>query len=423
MNDKNKLRNDLTAIEQKLKNYESMQLKLDMSRGKPSTEQLDSITKLFQQVRFDSYLSEDGQDVRNYGSLFGIPEMRKIFAELLQCSMEDVWCISHSSLTIEYDLLLKHMLFPISDENEAWSKQENIRFLCPVPGYDRHHMMLEQLGIEMIPITITDTGIDMDEVEDLVANDSLIKGIWLVPMYSNPSGTNYSEETLRRLLRMQAASDFRIFADMAYMVHHLYDDKQALVYPLLQWAEEEGNPNRMYLFSSTSKITYAGGGIASLATSEFNRKWLQPKISAQMISADKVNQLRHAKLFSEVASVEEIMRMHADILRPKFECLLEVLETNLQSDALATWTYPLGGYFVSIDLTCASAKEVYNMCKNLGITLTNAGSCFPYGIDPDDKNLRLAPSYPSVDELQLAMQVFCDVVKYLSVKGKIEALA
>lgn len=403
----------LEDIKKKLQTYKKLDLDLNMARGKPSPEQLDYVTALFESVTIESFISEEGIDVRNYGGLYGLIELRRVFGSMLQIDPGSVWCLSSSSLTIEYDLLSRLMLFPLPGQNRAWKDLDELKFLCPVPGYDRHFNMLESFGIKMIPVPMNDEGPDMDVIENLCKNNPSIKGIWTVPMYSNPTGQSYSEKTLRRLLSMKAADDFRLFADMAYVVHHLHDNpaEQDKIYPILDIAREEGHPDRVFVFASTSKMTYAGAGIACLATSENNRDWLLPSLKSQMISADKVNMLKHARLFRKLGGVESLMKAHAGLLRPKFDMVLSTFEKQLGSAGIASWTRPKGGYFVTIWVYPGTASLVYARCKELGLTITDAGACFPYGKDPEDCALRIAPSYPNLDELKEAINLFCLVVQ------------
>jgi aspartate/methionine/tyrosine aminotransferase len=405
--------NLLTEIEKKLQTYKDLNLDLNMARGKPSPEQLDHVTTLFKNVSMDNFMSEEGIDVRNYGGLYGLIELRRVFGSMLKIEPESIWCLSSSSLTIEYDLLSRLMLFPLPGQSKAWRDLDEVKFLCPVPGYDRHFNMLDSFGIKMIPVPMNDEGPDMDVVEDLCKKDSSIKGIWTVPMYSNPTGQSYSEKTLRRLLSMEAAEDFKVLADMAYAVHHLHDDpaEQDPVYPLLDLAREEGHPDRVFVFASTSKMTYAGAGVACLATSEKNRTWLLPSLKSQMISADKVNMLKHARLFRSLGGVESLMKAHAKVLGPKFELVIKAFDEKLGPTGIATWTRPKGGYFVTIWVYPGTASKVYARCKELGLSITDAGACYPYGKDPEDSALRIAPSYPHMDELREAINLFCLVVR------------
>lgn len=410
---------EISILSRELDKLKDEHLSLNMARGKPSPAQLDYVDSCFAALDYSVHTSADGTDCRNYGELYGLRELREIFAELLKCDPERVWCLGSSSLTIMYDLMTRCLLFPLPGAEEGWLKQGKVRFLCPVPGYDRHFNICEVLGIEMIPIELKEDGPDMDKVEELCASDPLIKGIWLVPMYSNPDGTSYSEEVLRRLFRMKAAEDFRIFADMAYCAHHLReaDEERAPLYPLLELAKEEGHEDRVFIFASTSKITYAGGGTACAAMSEKNQAWLKPSLSAQMISANKMNMLRHVQLFRRAGGIDNMMKEHRRILRRKFELAQEVLDACLGPYEIASWTKPLGGYFITAKVWPGTAKAVVRRCRELGITLTPAGSVFPYGKDPKDEYIRLAPSYPETDELKKALEVFSLVCRAEALKA------
>lgn len=405
---------ELAFLEAELSAVESLNLQLNMARGKPSPAQLDYVDSCFAKVDYTRHISEEGVDCRNYGELFGIVEMRRLFAELLKTETERVWCLGSSSLTIMHDVLCRCMLFPLPGSDKPWLKYDQARFICPVPGYDRHFAITENFGVDMIPVPITDEGLDTEKIAAMCAEDPTIKGMWLVPMYSNPDGTSFSEKQLRQLFSMKAAPDFRIFADMAYCAHHLNepDEPRAPLFPLLRLAEEEGNPDRVFIFASTSKITYAGGGIACLAASEGNQAWLKPRLAAQMISADKLNMLRHAEVIEAAGGIDAMMKPHRRILREKFELLDAMLRENLAPYGIASWRKPLGGYFVALNLYPGTAKALVSRCRALGVQLTAAGSVFPYGQDPDDSCIRLAPSFPETDELKEAIRVVCLAARY-----------
>ena len=399
----------LLEVQEKLKQASSKNLQLNMARGNPSLQQINMVSDLFEELTLETYNNKEGMDVRNYGGLYGILEMRELFSDLLKCSEEEVWCISSSSLTIEYDILSRLRLFPLPGQNTPWPGENQVKFLCPVPGYDRHYNMLQQLGYEMIPIPMHKAGPDMEQVKALCKNDPSIKGIWIVPLYSNPTGTSYSEEVLYDLLEMDAAPDFRIFADMAYVVHHLYEkeEEQDPVYPLLPMAREAKNPDRIFLFASTSKMTFPGAGVACLATSAANQSWLLPSLSAQMISSDKFIMWKHYHVFKQLGGVQKLMARHANLLRPKFELVLNTLEEHLGPLGIATWTKPRGGYFITVTVYPHTATATYNRCKELGVSLTHASACFPYGNNPEDNSMRIAPSYPSLDALAQAIEIYC----------------
>lgn len=405
-------------LDRKIEEVKALGLDLNMARGKPAPAQLDVVDSRFAQLDYSVHTSPSGVDCRNYGELYGLKEMREIFGELLQCSYERVWCLGSSSLTIMYDLMTRCLLFPLPGAEKSWREQGQISFLCPVPGYDRHFNICETLGIKMIPIPLNEEGPDMAAVEQICAADPSVKGIWLVPLYSNPDGTSYSKEVLTRLFSMKAAPDFRIFADMAYCAHHLReaDEERAEVFPLLDLAQAAGHEDRVFVLASTSKITYAGGGVACLAMSENNQRWMLPSLAAQMISADKMNMLRHVQLFSAAGGIDNLMKDHRRILRAKFELTLEKLAEDLAPYGIASWTKPLGGYFISIKVWPGTAKAVVDACRGLGVVLTKAGSTFPYGADPNDEYLRLAPSYPEPDELEEAIKVFSLVARREALK-------
>lgn len=401
----------LTELSAKYEEVKAKGLKLDMSRGKPEASQLSVSEELLKAVsRDDDCFAENGFDCRNYGVLDGIPEAKRLFAEILDVADANVLVGGASSLNLMYDEIARAMLFGVVGGEKPWKDQGKIKFLCPVPGYDRHFAICELMGIEMINIPMTCDGPDMDMIESLVANDESIKGIWCVPKYANPNGCVYSDETVRRFAALKPkAKDFRIFWDNAYIVHDLYD--YVPLANVLALAKEYGNENLPLIFTSTSKISYAGAGISCLAASEANLAKTKKSMGIQTIGFDKLNQLRHAKYFGSGKNVIEHMKKHADILRPKFEAVLDAFEKELAPIGVAKWSKPLGGYFVSLDVLEGTAKRVYELAKNAGVTLTPAGAPFPYGIDPKDENLRIAPSYPPVSELNEAVNILCLCVK------------
>ena len=386
-------------------------LKLDMSRGKPEASQLSISEELLKAVSTDAdCYAENGLDCRNYGILDGIPEAKRLFAEILDVPDSNVLVGGASSLNLMYDEIARAMLFGVAGGVKPWGAQGKIKFLCPVPGYDRHFAICELMGIEMINIPMTEAGPDMDMIESLVSADESIKGIWCVPKYANPNGCVYSDETVRRFAALKPkAKDFRIFWDNAYIVHDLYD--YVPLANLFTLAKEYGNEDLPLIFTSTSKISYAGAGISCLVASDANLAKTKKSMGIQTIGFDKINQLRHAKYFGSGANVIEHMKKHADILRPKFEAVLEAFEKELAPVGVAKWSRPLGGYFISLDVTEGCAKRVYELAKDAGVTLTAAGAPFPYGVDPKDENLRIAPSYPPVSELNEAVSVLCLCVK------------
>ncbi|HEY8499538.1 MAG TPA: aminotransferase class I/II-fold pyridoxal phosphate-dependent enzyme [Clostridia bacterium] len=401
-------------IEQRFSDYKKQNLKLDMSRGKPSSEQLDLSNAMFEYC--GSFISEEGFDCRNYGLPDGILEMKKIFAEILGVCPENVIVGNSSSLNMMYDAFSRAYLFGING-CEPWSRLEKVRFLCPVPGYDRHFAICEQFNMDMISIPMDENGPDMDMVEELVSKDELIKGIWCVPMYSNPTGAIYSGDVVKRLAGMKTkAPDFRIFWDNAYAVHHLYEENSIL--NILDECKKAGNPDRVYMFTSTAKISFAGSGVAAMASSVENIRQIKEKIAIQTIGPNKINQLLHARFFINYEGIKAHMKKHAELLRPKFEAVSDILSKNLSGLDIASWTTPRGGYFISLDVHDGCAKNVVSKAKEAGVTLTPAGATYPYGYDPNDRNIRIAPTYPPLDELKKAVEILCLCVE-LAVLEKI----
>lgn len=403
-------------LKQQYKEYLKRKLTLNMARGKPGQDQLNLSMGMMDVLNSDSDLScEDGTDCRNYGVLDGIEECKELMADMMEVRPEQVIIYGNSSLNVMFDTVSRSMSHGVMGST-PWCKLEKVKFLCPVPGYDRHFAITEYFGIEMINIPMLPTGPDMDMVEQLVSSDPAIKGIWCVPKYSNPQGISYSDETVRRFARLKpAAVDFRIYWDNAYTVHHLYDHDQDHLIEILAECKRAGNPDLAYKFASTSKISFPGSGISALAASENNLTEIRAQMKVQTIGHDKVNQLRHVRFFGDIHGIVEHMRKHADILRPKFEIVQETLERELGGLGIATWTNPKGGYFVSFDALDGCAKEIVSRCKKVGLVMTEAGATYPYGKDPHDSNIRIAPSFPAVSDLQLAMEVFTCVVKLVSV--------
>ena len=391
-------------------------LNLDMSRGKPDASQLDLSTKLLTVLKTEKdCFSESGVDYRNYGILDGIPEAKKLFAELLDVPTENIMVCGASSLNIMYDEIARAMMFGVAGGEKPWGAQGKIKFLCPVPGYDRHFGICELMGIEMINVPMTADGPDMDIVEKYVSEDESVKGIWCVPKYANPDGCIYSDETIRRFAALKPkAKDFRIFWDNAYAVHDLYEEIK--IANLLTLAKEYGNENLPLIFNSTSKISYSGAGIAALAASEANLAKSKKSMGIQTIGFDKLNQLRHVRYFGNADGVKAQMKKHAALLRPKFEAVLKAFNEQLRSLGIAEWSEPKGGYFIALNITAGSAKRVYQLAKEAGVTLTPAGAPFPYGIDPEDRVLRIAPSYPTVSDLCAAVDVLCLCVKLSAIE-------
>jgi DNA-binding transcriptional MocR family regulator len=377
-------------------------LKLDLTRGKPSAEQLDLSNGLLT-LPGDVHTAADGTDARNYGGLLGLPELRAAFAGPLQVPAGQLLAMGNSSLELMHDAIVHSMLSVPPGGQRRWADEERIAFLCITPGYDRHFALCERFGIEMISVPMTPAGPDLDVVERLVAQDAQIKGIWCVPKYSNPDGVSYSDETVRRLAAMPAAApDFRIFWDNAYAVHHLTDTPDEIA-DVLTLAAQAGHPDRVFVFGSTSKITYAGAGVAFFGSSEDNVAWLVDKNSKRSIGPDKVNQLRHALFLKDAAGVAAHMARHRELLEPKFAAVERILTEQLDGTGLATWSRPRGGYFVTLELTGGGAAEVVAKAKAAGIVLTPAGATHPYGTDPADRTIRIAPSFPPLPELERAI--------------------
>ena len=399
----------------------ALNLQLDMSRGKPSPSQLDVSLGLMDALNSNSVLkSEDGTDCRNYGVLEGIPEAKKLMADMMGTTADHVIIFGNASLTIMYDSISRSYTHGVLGST-PWCKLDKIKFLCPVPGYDRHFAITERFGVEMINVPMTQDGPDMDMVEELVANDDSIKGIWCVPKYSNPQGYCYSAETVRRFANLKpAAKDFRIYWDNAYVIHHLYEDNQVEIPDIISECEKAGNPNLVYEFASTSKVSFPGSGIAAMAASAENLADVKKQMTIQTIGYDKLNQLRHVVYFKNIDGLKAHMKKHADAMRPKFEAVLKVLDEELTGAEIGNWVKPLGGYFISFDAMEGCAKKIVAKCKEAGVTLTNAGATFPYGKDPKDSNIRIAPSFPTPEEMAVATDLFVLCVKLVSVEKLLE---
>lgn len=394
-------------IEDRFAQYKAQNLKLDMSRGKPCKEQLDLANGMFDNIT--DFKSEDGIDCRNYGIPDGLPEMKRIFAQMLEVSQDEVILGDSSSLNMMYDTVARAYNHGLLD-GKPWSRLDKVKFLCPSPGYDRHFAISQLFGMEMITIPMKDDGPDMDMVEALVSDDEAIKGIWCVPKYSNPTGIIYSDEVVKRLANMKTkAADFRIFWDNAYSVHHFYEENPLL--NILDECKKAGNANRVFIFASTAKISFAGAGVAAMAASRENIKHILSQISIQTINPNKVNHLLHARFFKDYDGIKAHMVKHAEILRPKFEAVLEILKKNLDGLYVAQWTSPRGGYFISLNVPQGCAKQVVAKAKEAGVTLTSAGATYPYGIDPEDRNIRIAPSFPPLNELTLAIEIVCTCIE------------
>ncbi len=424
---KNMTASELSAVKEDLlsqyNEYKEKNLNLDMSRGKPSPSQLDGSMELLDTVNTEKgYKTSAGFDCRNYGVLEGIPEARQLFADILGVKAENILVGGSSSLTMMYDALARAFTHGVYGSEKPWSQEGKLKFLCPAPGYDRHFAMTEFFGFELITIPMTETGPDMDMVEEYVNNDPTVKGIWCVPKYSNPEGGIYSNETVTRFAKLKpAAKDFRIFWDNAYCIHHIYGDGSDVLLNIFDECEKYGSSNMVYEFASTSKVTFPGAGVACIAASVDNIKDIKSKIFFQSISADKINMLRHVRYFDSMDKVKSHMQKMADALLPRFDAVLNSLEKELAPLEIASWKKPKGGYFVSFTSEDNCAKDIVATCKELGVVLTGAGATYPYGKDPKDSNIRLAPSFPTVEELQSAMEVFCLAVKLVTVNKELAA--
>lgn len=412
------LKNELTKEFEEVK---GKGLKLDMSRGKPSKAQLDLSMGMMDVLNSGTPLiGEDGTDCRNYGVLDGIKEAKQLMADMMEVPVDHVIVCGNASLNIMYDAVSRAMTHGILGST-PWAKLDKVKFLCPVPGYDRHFAITEHFGIEMINIPMTPQGPDMDMVEQYVNHDESVKGIWCVPKYSNPQGITYSDETVQRFAGLvPAAGDFRIFWDNAYGIHDLYEEEKDCLLEILAECEKQGHPDMVYKFSSTSKITFAGSGISAIAASEKNIKEIKKSMSIQTIGHDKVNQLRHVRFFKDIDGMKAHMKKHADIMRPKFETVVQVLEEELGGLDIGSWIVPKGGYFISFDALEGCAKAIVAKAKEAGLVMTGAGATFPYGKDPKDSNIRIAPSFPTPEELMTAAQVFVLSVKLVSIDKLLE---
>lgn len=404
-------------LQAKYEEAKALGLALDMSRGKPSKDQLDLSMGMMDVLNSDTDLRcETGVDCRNYGVMDGIPEAQKLLAQMSEVPEENIIIFGNSSLNVMFDTISRSMTHGVMG-NTPWCKLDQVKFLCPVPGYDRHFAMTEFFGIEMINVPMNADGPDMDMVEELVSTDDSIKGIWCVPKYSNPQGITYSDEVVKRFANLNpAAKDFRIFWDNAYCVHHLYDDDQDFLIEILAECAKNGKEDMVYKFASTSKISFPGSGIASIAASKANLADIKQYMKFQTIGHDKLNQLRHVRFFKDIDGIHEHMRKHANIIRPKFQAVDEILTRELGGLGIGSWVNPKGGYFISFEALDGCAKKIVAKCKEAGVVMTGAGATFPHGQDPKDSNIRIAPTFPSLEELKQAAEIFALCTKLVSVE-------
>ena len=414
---KDELKGKLISLNEKYEGFIAKKLKLDMSRGRPCIEQLAlSMNMLELPGASDSFKTADGIDTRNYGLVDGIPEAKELFAQMLEVSPKEMIIGGNSSLSMMYDSISRGMMFGLYGSKEPWYKLPKVKFLCPSPGYDRHFAITELFNMEMIIIDMKSDGPDMDAVEKLVCEDASIKGIWCTPKYSNPDGITYSDKVVDRLASMKtAASDFRIFWDNSYVVHHLTDKPDKLK-NIMEACKAAGNPDRVYIFGSSSKITFPGAGIAFMAASENNIVQIKKQLGIKTIGPDKINQLRHVKFLKDMQGVENQMKKHASILKPKFDMVLDILESELSNKNIACWNRPNGGYFISFNTLPGCAAATVKMAADAGVVMTPAGATFPYGKDPQDQNIRIAPTLPPEAELKTAMELLCTCVQIISIK-------
>lgn len=420
---KEQLMTEKETLQKAYREFQAKELKLDMSRGKPGADQLDlSMPMLDILTRNDVLIDESGTDTRNYGLLDGIPEAKRLFSSVLGVAPEEVVIGGNSSLNMMYDTVARAVQFGFVDSPKPWKDYDKIKFLCPSPGYDRHFAICELFGIEMITIPMTETGPDMDLVEKYAAEDETVKGIWCVPIYSNPQGITYSDETVLRFANMKtAAPDFRIFWDNAYNVHHLTDTPDQLL-DLFAECKKLGNANRVLMFASTSKISFPGAGVATFAASVENLNFIKKQMCIQTIGFDKIKQLRHVKFFQNLDGVKAHMQKHREILEPKFNAVLDALEQEIAPLKIANWKKPNGGYFISLDTMDGCATRVVTLCREAGVVMTPAGATYPYGKDPHDSNIRIAPTYPPVEELKQAVELFCICVKLATIEKLLESV-
>jgi len=413
------LEREFSLVKEEYEHLRALHLSLDMSRGKPGFDNMDLSEKMFDMVGNDTgFKNIDGIDCRNYGGLDGLRELKVLFADILGLEPDQIIVGGNSSLNMMFDTIAQAMTHGLG--GEPWCKQSDLKFLCPVPGYDRHFMITDYFGIKMIPVEMDENGPDMDKVEELV-KDPTVKGIWCVPKYSNPEGVTYSDEVVRRFARLKpAARDFKIFWDDAYAIHDLYDEGEKLL-NIYDECVKAGNPDLPIIFTSTSKITFPGAGVAIEAGSPNNVAILKGRMKFQTIGPDKLNQLRHARMFKSADALRKHMKGHAALLRPKFQSVLSELDSRIAGTGIARWTNPKGGYFISLYVLEGCAKRTEQLCANAGLILTPAGAAYPYGLDPKDSNLRIAPTYPSAEDMKTAAVVLCTAIKYAALEKLLES--
>ncbi len=415
--DHNELLSLKASLEEKFKTEQAKGLSLNMARGKPGVSQLAISMPMLDVVNKDSDMNTLlGNDTRNYGDWDGIGECRQLMADMMEVKKANVIVCGNSSLNIMYDTVMRSMAMGVNGST-PWCKLDKVKFLCPVPGYDRHFKITELFGIEMIPVPLGEDGPDMDMVEQYVNNDDAVKGIWCVPKYSNPTGITYSDEVVRRFANLKPkAEDFRIFWDNAYCIHYIYEETKDKILNILEECEKAGNPNMVYVFASTSKVSFPGSGVSAIATSLENMEYIKKFMTTQIIGHDKINQLRHVRFFKNIDGLNAHMKKHADLIRPKFEAVLNILELELTGLGIGSWTKPRGGYFISFNSMPGCAKAIVAKCNELGLVLTGAGATYPYGKDPDDSNIRIAPTFPTPEEMAEAAKMFVICVKLASVE-------
>lgn len=412
---KEQLEGVLSEAKSEYEGYKALGLALNMARGKPAADQLSLTKDMLDAVNSSSDCKAlDGTDCRNYGILDGIKDTKKIFCDMLGVADEELIVGGNSSLNLMYDTIARNYMFGVSKEATPWKDQGKLKWLCPVPGYDRHFAITERFGFEMINVPVSENGPDMDMIEKLVAEDESIKGIWCVPMYANPTGITYSDETVKRFAALKPkAKDFRIFWDNAYCIHHLTDRPDTLL-NILDECKKAGSDDMVYIFASTSKVSFAGAGVAVMASSKANTEYIKYHMTVQTIGFDKLNQLRHAKFFKDFEGVKAHMKKHAAIIAPKFDAVIKALDENIKPLGIGSYNTPKGGYFIAFDTLDGCAKRVVALCKEAGVVMTGAGATFPYGKDPKDSNIRIAPTLPPIAELEQAMKVFICAVKIAS---------